>query len=94
MRRKAVWVPISVIRFSKNAGGVCPKRVEELMMEIEDEKDMEPIRLNALGDGTYVIRDGRHRVRAHIEAGLLEILAFIENTVSKLKSIIRWLFSV
>jgi ParB-like chromosome segregation protein Spo0J len=47
--------------------------------------DMMPIRVNALGDGTYTVKDGRHRIQAHLDAGLAYILATVENIIETIK---------
>ncbi len=52
-----------------------------------------PIRVCALGNGMYVLRDGRHRIQAHIEAGFHAIFAVIENLGTKLKRFTYFLFS-
>ena len=77
---ETAYVAIDLIRISdKGRKGVCPRRVEELREEIEREGDAYPVRLRALGDGTYTVTDGRHRVYAYIEAGYLFVLATVEN---------------
>ncbi len=89
----AVWLAIAALRFSKKPGnGVCRHRVEELRVEIENGVEIYPIRVNALGDGTYTIKDGRHRVQAHILAGFTEIIAVIENTSDRIKRLLRSIF--
>lgn len=97
---RAVYIAIEALRFSEKAtamagqagGGVCPHRVEELRIEIENGAEIHPIRVNALGDGTYTIKDGRHRLRAHILAGFSEILAVVENTADRIKQLLRKVF--
>ncbi len=89
----AVYIALEALRFSKKAGnGVCPHRVDELRIEIENGAEIHPIRVNALSDGMYTIKDGRHRVKAHILAGFSEILAVIENTASRIKRLLRNIF--
>mgnify|MGYP001580178203 FL=1 len=88
-----VYVALANLRFSEKTGnGVCPHRVEELRIEIENGAEIHPIRVNALGDGTYTIKDGRHRVRAYILAGFTEILAVVENTADRIKRLLRKVF--
>ncbi len=88
-----LYIALKALRFSEKAGsGVCPHRVEELRVEIENGAEIHPIRVNALGDGTYTIKDGRHRVRAYILAGFSEILAVIENTADRIKRLLRKIF--
>lgn len=84
------FIPIDLIRISaKRRKGVCPRRVEELRSQIEREGDAYPVRLRALGDGTYTVTDGRHRVYAYREAGYLFVLATIENLAKITDSILR-----
>lgn len=84
------WIAIGAIRFAKKKRrGVSPVRVEELRREIEGGLDMTPIRVNALGDGTYVVRDGRHRIEAHIAAGISHILALVENLWERMRKAFR-----
>lgn len=88
-----VYLAIAALRFTaKKRRGVCPRRVEELRAQLEMGGEIYPIRVNALGDGTYTVKDGRHRVQAHIAAGLSEIIAYIENTVDRITSILRTVF--
>ncbi|OGZ07086.1 MAG: hypothetical protein A3C93_01670 [Candidatus Lloydbacteria bacterium RIFCSPHIGHO2_02_FULL_54_17] len=83
-----LWLPISELRFTaKKRRGVSPKRVEELRREIEDGNDLRPIRVHALGDGTYIVKDGRHRIQAHLAAGLVSIAAMVENLGERTR---RW----
>lgn len=93
------YVPIAALRFStKKRRGVCHRRVSELQWQLESDFDMTPIRINALGDGTYTVKDGRHRIQAHIEAGIDHIYAYVENLITKLGRLfnfqpaLRWLF--
>jgi ParB-like chromosome segregation protein Spo0J len=77
---RLAYLPLSVLRFTeKKRRGVSPRRVEELRRALEDGEDMHPIRVHALGDGTFVVEDGRHRIRAHLAAGITMILAIIQN---------------
>ncbi len=90
--RETVLLSIESLRFSrKKRRGVSPRRVQELQMEIEADIDYTPIRVNALGDGTYVVKDGRHRIQAHIEAGIDLIYAIIENTTSRILDWLRFI---
>jgi len=85
-----VLLPISTLRFpAKTRGGVSPKRVEELRRALESGEEMFPIKVHALGDGTYVVRDGRHRIQAHLEAGISVIDAVIDNIIQIIKRAIR-----
>lgn len=90
MKRGATWIAVEAIRFvRKFGGGVCRHRVEELRVQLENGADMEPIRVNALGDGTFTVKDGRHRAQAYIAAGYSQILAYIENLPDIARRIIR-----
>ncbi len=90
MMCRAVWVAIEALRFGRRfGGGVCQHRVEEMRTQIEEGMEMHPIRVNALGDGTYTIKDGRHRTMAHIIAGFSQILAYIENLPDTIINIFR-----
>lgn len=60
----------------------------ELQEEIESGREMKPIRVHALHDGTYVVKDGRHRIEAHLAAGLTLIAAVIENLRERMR---RWI---
>ena len=87
-----VLLDIGLLRFSsRKRRGVSPKRIEELRIELERGLDVMPIRVNLLGDGTYAVKDGRHRIQAHIEAGISHIYAIVENSKSRLG---RWLNSI
>jgi len=90
----AVHLAIDSLRFTnKKRRGICPKRVEELRIQLEIGGEIYPIRVNALGDGAYTVKDGRHRIQAHLAAGLSEILAYVENTADRIKSILRTAFN-
>lgn len=92
MGSTAVWVTIDMLRFERRfGGGVCRHRVEQMRMQIEKGVEMRPIRINALEDGTFTIKDGRHRAMAHIVAGFSQILAYIENLPDTIIKILhRW----
>lgn len=68
----------------KGRGGICPHRVREFASAIECGDDIPPIRVNALGDGTFVVKEGRHRVLAHRMAGMTQIWAIVENIIRRL----------
>jgi ParB-like chromosome segregation protein Spo0J len=90
---EVVLLPIEVLRYTaKRRRGISPRRVEELRQAIELGDDVLPIRVNALGDGTYVVRDGRHRIQAHIEAGIGFIYALVDNLGTRFKCLMRFLF--
>ena len=83
-------IAIDAIRISnKRRKGISPRRVEELRQTIERDNDSLPVRLNALGDGTFTVRDGRHRLKAYKNAGHTLILAFVENLDKITHSILR-----
>ena len=73
----------------KGRGGVCPHRVEEFAVALERGDDIPPIRVNALGDGTYVVKEGRHRTLAHRLIGYTQIWAVVENIMRLLLRIVR-----
>jgi hypothetical protein len=90
---EAVLLPIEALRYTtKKRRGISPGRVEELRRAIESGEDVLPIRVNALGDGTYVVRDGRHRIQAHLEAGIGLIYAFVDNLGTRLRCLMRFIF--
>ena len=77
---KEILLPIGLLRFSrKKRRGVSQRRVEELRAKIEMGEDVMPILARALPDGTYVVSDGRHRIQAHLEAGITVILARVKD---------------
>ena len=91
---QVLCVPISTLRYSqKKRHGVSRRRVEELRREIESDRDVLPIRVHTLGDGTYVVRDGRHRLEAHIAAGFSMIAVYVENLAKRFKRFICRLFT-
>ena len=68
----------------KGRGGICPHRVREFAYAIERGDDIPPIRVNALGDGTFVVKEGRHRTLAHRMVGMTQIWAIVENIIRRL----------
>ena len=77
---EAVFVSVDLIRISpKRQKGISARRVEELRRRIENDGNVFPVRLCALGDGTYIVEDGRHRIQAYKNAGYTFILAVVEN---------------
>ncbi len=79
-----MMVPITALRFTKKKRrGVSPRRVEEICQEIESGRDIHPIRVNALGDGTYTVKDGRHRIQAHCLLKLFYVYAVVENILAR-----------
>ena len=90
MTKKLEFLSIEFLRItSKKRRGVSAKRVEELRVEIEEGAEMTPIRVRALGDGTYVVKDGRHRIQAHLEAGISVIAAVIEDLATRMRNFWR-----
>jgi len=72
------YIPVDKLRFTeKKRRGICPRRVAELVRELELRGELHPIRADPIEDGCYVIRDGRHRVKAHIALGIPDILALV-----------------
>ena len=93
--REAQLLLIGSLRFStKKRRGISQKRVGQLRQDIEWGKDVMPIRVNALGDGTYIVKDGRHRIQAHLEAGMDCLYAFVDNLCMKIKKLFSYLFSM
>lgn len=91
MQNNTMFLPIDSLRFTtKRRKGICARRVNEIRMQIERGDDVFPIRVNALGDGTYVVKDGRHRIKAHIEAGCTLIWAVVENILSTIKRFLKF----
>lgn len=72
----------------KKRRGICPRRIEELRIALEMGEDIPPIRVNAMGDGTFVVKDGRHRIGAHHAAGMTQIWVIVENIMRRL---FRWM---
>lgn len=68
----------------KKRRGVCHHRIESLRVALETGGDIPPIRVNAMGDGTFVVKDGRHRIGAHLAAGMTQIWAIVENIMRRL----------
>ena len=81
---------IETLHFTKKKRrGISPKRVEELRRLIETGEEVRPIKVHALGDGTYILKDGRHRIQAHIAAGIMLIWAVVENIMRRLCNFFR-----
>lgn len=88
-----MFIPIASIHYTtKKRRGVSPHRVEELRRELESGYDMPPIKVHAHGDGTYTLEDGRHRVQAHLAAGLSNILASVTNLLGRMCRLLLRLF--
>ncbi len=68
----------------KGRGGVCPHRINFFTSALERGDELEPIRVNALKDGAFVVKEGRHRTEAHRLAGLSQIWAVVENIMGRL----------
>jgi ParB-like chromosome segregation protein Spo0J len=84
-RRKAEDAPdgeliqISLIRRDEEAR-IDEKKVEMLRQAIEMGREIRPIFVARLDDGTYrIVGDGRHRCEAHIRAGCTQIEAVVVN---------------
>lgn len=87
---QTLYLPIEALHFTKKKRrGVSPKRVGELRQLIEMGSDLPPVRVHALGDGTYVVKDGRHRIQAHIAAGIMLIWAVVENIMRRVRNFFR-----
>lgn len=69
----------------KKRRGICPHRIETLRMALEMGEDIPPIRVNYMGDGTFTVKDGRHRISAHKAAGMSQIWAIVENIMRRLR---------
>ena len=64
-----IWAPLAEIRISKRAARTLSRStVERYRHWLEQGREAPPVRLARLGDG-FVVRDGRHRVAAALEAG-------------------------
>lgn len=88
--REVLFLPISSLHITeKKRKGVSSKRVEEIRRKIECGEEILPIKVFELGDGTYVVRDGRHRIKAHLEAGVHYIAAMVENSLRKITEEIK-----
>ncbi len=70
---------------TKKRRGICPHRIEVLRMALEMGEDIPPIRVNYMGDGTFTVKDGRHRIGAHKAAGMSQIWAIVENIMRRLR---------
>lgn len=72
-------IDISVIRRDATER-IDEKKVELLRQAIEMGRNIRPICVASLGDGTYrIVGDGRHRCEAHIRAGCKLIGATVVN---------------
>ncbi len=64
-----IWAPLAEIHISKRAARtLSAATVERYRHWLEQGREAPPVRLARLGDG-FVVRDGRHRVAAALEAG-------------------------
>ncbi len=83
---KLMLLAMETIRSTKKKRrGVCPYRTEALRMALESGEDIPPIRVNYMGDGTFTVKDGRHRIGAHKVAGMSQIWAIVENIMRRLR---------
>ncbi len=82
---KLMLLAIDLIRSTKKKRrGVCSHRVDELCFAIESGEDIHPIRVNLMEDGTFAVKDGRHRLAAHKAIGMTQIWAIVENIMRTL----------
>lgn len=83
---KLMLLAMETIRSTKKKRrGVCPHRIEDLRMALEMGEEIPPIRVNYMGDGTFTVKDGRHRIGAHQAAGMSQIWAIVENIMRRLR---------
>lgn len=81
---KLLLLAIDLVRSTtKKRRGVCSHRVEELRRALEEGADVPPIRANLMEDGTFTVKDGRHRLAAHKLAGMAQIWAVVENIMRR-----------
>lgn len=85
---KLVLLSLDVLRSTtKKCRGVCHHRVETLRFLLESGEYLPPIRVNKLEDGTYTVKDGRHRIAAHRAAGMFQIWAVVENIMRPFQTV-------
>jgi ParB family chromosome partitioning protein len=94
---KAVEIPLEKIRFDATqprqdfhhpdgrVGEEEQARLEEMRQSIETQGLIQPITVEALGDGTYRVVVGERRTRAHLLLGRSSILAFVKDDLVKPK---------
>jgi hypothetical protein len=82
---KLMLLPMELLRCTKKKRrGICEHRIEELRIALEMGEDIPPIRVNLMEDGTFVVKDGRHRLAAHKAAYMTQIWAIVENIIGRL----------
>ena len=77
---RAILLPIASIRVSKKQKQkVARSKVKDHLHDLEENQDdLYPIDVHALGDGTYTIAgNGRHRYFAYLLAGVSHIPAMV-----------------
>ena len=83
---KLMLLAIATLRCSKKKRrGICPHRTELLRMALEKGEEISPIRVNFMGDGTFTVKDGRHRIAAHKAALMSQIWAIVENIMRRIR---------
>ena len=83
---KLMLLAIATLRCTKKKRrGICPHRTEFLRMALEKGEEIPPIRVNSMGDGTFTVKDGRHRIAAHKACGMSQIWAIVENIMRRLR---------
>jgi hypothetical protein len=74
------YLPVADVHMSaKNQRKVSQARVRQYAADMEWGSDFPPIRVLAVGDH-YVVRDGRHRLMAHIANNYPLIIAIVVNS--------------
>ena len=82
-----IWAPLAEIRISERAARTLSRAtVERYRQWLEQGREAPPVRLARLDEG-FVVRDGRHRVAAALEAGH----TVIEAEVRPITRFWRWL---
>ena len=88
-----IWAPLADIRISERAARtLSAATVERYRQWLEQGREAPPVRLARHGNG-FVVRDGRHRVAAAIEAGHTVIEAEV-RPIAPFHRFGRWLIGL
>lgn len=91
-RNQTTWASLDEIRIGeRTVARLSASTVERYRQWLEEGRDAPPVRLAPHGDG-FVVRDGRHRVAAALEAGHRFIEAEVRPIawlLGRLSSIVR-----
>lgn len=68
-RKHTVWLPVSVLRFDPRVNREINERHVEAIKDGFDPDAFGVIEVSERDDGTYVVLDGQHRVRAILDMG-------------------------